>query len=261
MVKKQKQRRVELSVTPRLDVIGLSGQEVVEFRKKEVEMNDRDMLITKTRDSKNELESYILDNRPRIADGGILTEYMTKEQQAKFIQLANEYENWLYEDGADAELSVYQEKVKTLRAIGDAATDRRRNFEDVEFELPVFKQEVTKAKDTALGAIGKAEHITEEELREVAAKCDGALSWAEQEISRYREQPKSEAPLLTCATLREKQKEAVEAVRVVVQRPAPPKPKEAAAESKNEKSADEQAPAEVPPEENEEVPPVKDELD
>ncbi|EAN78648.1 heat shock protein 110, putative [Trypanosoma equiperdum] len=262
MVKKQKQRRVELSVTPRLDVIGLTGQEIVEFQKKETEMNDRDALITKTRDSKNELESYILDNRPRIADGGILCEYVTKEQQAKFIQLANEYENWLYEDGADAELNVYQERVKTLRAIADAASDRRRNFEDVEFELPTFKQEVNKAKNTALAAIGKEAHITEEELRGAAAKCDEALAWAENEMEKYRKQHKSESPVLTCSTLREKQKEVAEAVRAVVKRPPPPKPKEATPEAKDgETAADGNVPPEVSQAGDGEKPPSDDQLD
>ncbi|ESL09004.1 heat shock 70kDa protein 4 [Trypanosoma rangeli SC58] len=130
MVKKQKQRRIELTVTPRLDVIGLPGDMVLLFQKQEAEMNERDVLFTRTRDSKNELESYILDNRPRIADGGILAEFLTKEQQTMFIQLCNEYENWLYEDGADADLNAYEGRVKILRDIADAANARRMNLED-----------------------------------------------------------------------------------------------------------------------------------
>ncbi|PWU98576.1 putative heat shock protein 110 [Trypanosoma cruzi] len=226
MVKKQKQRRVELTVTPRLDVIGLPGDMVLLFQKQEVEMNERDLLLINTRDKKNELESYILDNRPRIADGGILAEYVTKEQQANFIQLSNEYENWLYEDGADAELSAYEERVKILREIGDAANARRLNFEDITFALEAFKTEVCNARELALQTIGKMEHITEEELRAAAKKCEEALEWAEREVKKYQQAPKTAAPTITRKDLQEKQVNVTGSVNVVVKRPAPPKPKE-----------------------------------
>ncbi|KAH9589368.1 Heat shock protein 70 family [Trypanosoma melophagium] len=226
MVKKQKQRRVEISVTPRLDVVGFPPSMVLLFQKQEQEMHDRDLLLTKTRESKNELESYILDNRPRIAEGGLLAEYVTKEQQAKFVQLCNEYENWLYDDGSDGDLAAYQERVKTLREIGDAANGRRLNYEDVTFALTTFKNDVNKARESALQAIGKMEHITEEELRAAATTCDEALAWAEQEVGKYLQAPKTAAPSITRAMLQEKLHSVVEGVRAVVQRPAPPKPKE-----------------------------------
>ncbi|KAG8346690.1 putative Hsp70 protein [Trypanosoma vivax] len=263
MVKKQKQRRVEMSVAPRLDVLGIPSNLVLEFQKQETEMNDHDLLITRTRDSKNELESYILDNRPQIADGGSLSEYVTKEHQAKFIQLANEYENWLYEDGSDAELSVYQERVKTLRAIGDAAADRRRNFEDVEFELPRFTEQLTELRSKALLSIGKAAHITEEELRAEASKCDEALAWAEGQVEKYRKQPKSADPPVTHAELLAKAKAVTDSVCAVLKRPPPPKPKDATAEAKKDADNDNKPPEmqEEGKVENEEKPKEAAELD
>ncbi|KEG09079.1 putative heat shock protein [Trypanosoma grayi] len=266
MVKKQKQRRVELTVTPRLDVVGLPGETVLEFQKRETEMNERDMLLTKTRDSKNELESYILDYRPRIADGGLLAQYVTKEQQQQFIQLSNEYENWLYEDGSDAELGAYQDRVQKLRRIGDGANARRLNYEDVEFALTAFKNDMSKARESALQAIGKSEHITEEELRAAAATCDEALAWAEEELAKYLQQPKTAEPSLTRNILQAKLHSITEGVRTVVQRPAPPKPKEKkekeAASSNEEAAADAKAPkAPQYSNENEEAPMSGDQLD
>ncbi|RNF06068.1 putative heat shock protein [Trypanosoma conorhini] len=272
MVKKHKQRRIELTVTPRLDVIGLPGDMVLLFQKQEAEMSERDSLYTRTRDSKNELESYILDNRPRISDGGLLAEYVTKEQQATFVQLCNEYENWLYEEGADAELSAYEGRVKILRNIADAANARHLNFEDISFALEVYKKEVCKARELALHTIGKTEHIAEEELREAAQKCDEALEWAEREVKKYQQAPKTEAPTITRGDLQAKQAVVIEGVNAVVKRPAPPKPKETkpaaanpAAGSGNGEEAEAvktpPAGTKPPSAENEEAPKGADDLD
>lgn len=237
--KKKKQRRVELTVLPRFDVIGLSADKVLSFQKMESDMHDRDVLINKTRDSKNDLESYILDNRPRISDNGILAEYVTKEQQAQFIQLSNEYEAWLYEDGFDADLKSYQERVERLRAIGDVASARRLNYEDISFAMSNYKNEMCKARESALQAIGKMEHIEEGELRGAAAECDKALEWAEREVREYQQRPKFEAPTITPADLQQKLSKVMENVRAIVRRPVPPKPEKPEKEAEKAEKAPE----------------------
>ncbi|KAG5481099.1 hypothetical protein LSCM1_06779 [Leishmania martiniquensis] len=229
-VKKMKEAAIGVSVKPNLHILGHSGESVLLFRKAETEMHDRDSRIVRTRVKKNELESYILDFRPRFAPGGMLAEYAEVDAAASFVRQCDEDEQWLYEDGESATYDEYERRVQALRAIGDAAHNRLRTRDDVQFAAKGFRSRMSAAHQKALDFIGKKEHITEEELREAAATAEAAIAWVEQQIAAMLAAPKTQETIFSTADLEKKALEVEQGITNVVTRPAPPKPKEGKAE-------------------------------
>jgi molecular chaperone DnaK (HSP70) len=225
-VKKQKTRRAELSVLPNFSLLGHAPEAVVRCRKLEEEMHNRDIIVNRTKDAKNELESYILDNRTRIGDGGAWSDFVTAEDKSKFLNMANDYESWLYEEGSESTLEEYNLRTAALRNIGAPAQQRWRMWEDIPFALGQFVNKAQAVRDSAIQNIGKFAHITEDEIRGAAAKAEDAISWAQGEVEAYQKAPKFQNTLLTPASFDNKLKEIEIGLRVVLAKPVPKPPKE-----------------------------------
>lgn len=249
-VKKEKQRKVELTVQPKVDVIGLPAEIVVAARKTEQRMREQDLAIIRAKEGKNALESLILDNRTRISDGGLTAEFVTKEDQAKFLELANQYEEWLYDEGASTTFEEYEKRLALVRPIAEGALRRQRLSEDIPFFLKQFNEKVRAVRETAIAKIGKAAHISDEELNGAAAKCDDAQKWGEEQYAAYLAAPKFVEPTFLPASMDAKLKEIETAVRIVVNKPVPPPPKkeEKPKEASPAPPAGEAKPAEPAPE-------------
>ena len=229
--KKQQQRRLELSATPNMQ-LGLSAGAFIACKKTEIESDARDLTIQKTREVRNELESYVYDNRSRISDGD-LKPFVTEADGATFIAQAAEIEDWLYGDGDNAPLAEYQTRLDKLKVIGAACMRRLRLSEDLPFAHGNFVKAVEAQKEIAAAKKGKAAHITDEEIDGAIAKCDEALAWGAKELEAYQAKPKTEDPTLAPTTFDNKATEVTNAVKAVVNKKAPPPPK------KEEKKAEE----------------------
>lgn len=241
-VKKQRTRRLELNVIPNVSLLGHEPETIIRCRKLEDEMHSRDILVNRTKDAKNELESYILDNRARVADGGAWSEFLTKEDQATFLKLANEYEEWLYEDGSESTLEEYTKRTVQLKSIGAPAFQRWKNWDDVPFALTQFLNKAQTVRDSAVNSIGKFAHITVEELNGAAGKVDEAVAWAQAEVAALQKQPKTENAKITPQTFEAKLKDIEAAVKTVLAKPVPKPPKE-----EKKEAAAPAAGADVPP--------------
>ncbi|KAK7199202.1 heat shock protein 110 [Novymonas esmeraldas] len=226
-VKKTKESAISVSLRPNLDLLGHRGDAIVAFRKSEVEMHDRDSRIIRTREKKNELESYILEFRPRLSPSGLLADYVTSDAASAFVRQCDADEQWLYEDGEAASYDEYESRVQALRAVGDAAYDRLRTREDVEFASKGFRTRVAAARQRAVDAVGKKEHITEEELMAAAATADAACAWVDERVAAMLAAPKTEPTIVSTADLEKRAAEVESGIQKVITRPAPPKPKEA----------------------------------
>lgn len=82
--------------------------------------------IIGTKIFKNNLEAYVYDMRSKIT--GDWAGYIDEQSAAAFIEILNQAEVWLYGEGRNATLAVYQEKDSLLRGFGDPVTNRFRTF-------------------------------------------------------------------------------------------------------------------------------------
>lgn len=70
-----------------------------------------------TLEKKNDLEEYVYSMRSKLSDQ--LSEYVTEKDAKIFSSALNEMEDWLYGDGEDQKMGVYEEKLKELKQSGD----------------------------------------------------------------------------------------------------------------------------------------------
>jgi heat shock protein 4 len=249
-VKKSKQRKLELTVTPNVGVLGHAADFIVKARKLEDDMYRRDQSIIRTKESKNALESYILDNRTRVSEDGLLAEYITKENAAAFLKMCHDDEDWLYGDGCDSTFEEYSARLDKLVKLCGPAANRHRLADDIPFALKKFVTAATALKDTAVGKKGAVAHITDEELDAVAGRVQDGITWAAAEVAAMQAQPKTEDPKISPAMFDVKLKELEAAVKAVVNKPAPPPPKKPTPvpeEAPKPSGGDQQAPPPPPP--------------
>lgn len=226
-------RQLEVPVTAKDITVGHHETEVRGFAKHESQMFSRDKQILQTREKKNELESYILNYRPRLSAGGDLADYITPSDRDSFLAQCDADENWLYEDSDTATLADFEDHVQALRRIGDAAERRHRTRDDLAFEINTFTQKVQTARESALSKLGSLPHVSDDELRAAAATADEALSWAQGQMQQLQQMPKTADPpaAFSVEALRERANTVSRGVSAVVSRPLPPPPKPAASTS------------------------------
>lgn len=223
-VKKEKTRRVDLTVTPKF-FLGHSAEVMLAAKKLEAEMTARDAAILRRKDAKNDLEACVYDNRSRFEAGGNYLQYVKPADAAEFLRQAKENEAWLYGDGETATLEEYQSRLDKMNAIRALAAKRFKLADDLPYSQRQCSDKLAALRDQAIQKIGKAAHITEEELRGAAVKCDEAIEWIRQEMSKYAAAPKCEDSSVTPESFEARVKEVENQVKLVVNRPPPPPPK------------------------------------
>jgi hypoxia up-regulated 1 len=74
---------------------------------------ERDENKIKTDEAKNNFESLVYQFRSWLREEEN-EEYVVEEKREEWIEKLNEMEDWLYEDGADANFTVYRKKREEL---------------------------------------------------------------------------------------------------------------------------------------------------
>lgn len=75
-------------------------------------MQHGDLAILELKLSKNNLESYVYDNRNALGEYGNMKDYVDENTKKTFVEQCNAMEQWLYGEGQDASREVYEEKLK-----------------------------------------------------------------------------------------------------------------------------------------------------
>jgi len=128
--------------------------------------------------AKNAVESYVYDMRGKLY--GELEKFITEEARDKFSTLLEETEEWLYEDGENQSKKVYQDKLATLKKVGDPvetrcteSVKRPAAFE----ELGKSLQQIRKILELCEQKDEKYDHIEAEEIKKVVEAVKAKDEW------------------------------------------------------------------------------------
>jgi hypoxia up-regulated 1 len=146
----------------------------------------------------NDLEAFIYRTKNRLSDEeDKLKVVSTEEQRQEVIDLANAAEEWLYDDGRDQPVSVYQGKKNDIKSKAEAIFNRFS-------ELKARTDAVTKVKmtlDDVKKAINswneKLPHITEEEKNDLMKLIEKADNWIEEKAEQQEKTSPFEKPIFT----------------------------------------------------------------
>ena len=199
----------------------------------------QDRVIAETLQSKNDLESYVLEMRNKLSDD--LAPYVSDSDKSKFEQLLTESEDWLYGDGYDAQKSDYKKKLSDLKQLGDPIVARKYEAEHRGEYAGQLKQSIGHYQRWAGTTDEKTAHVTAEERQKLMAETQQVDEWLAQTQSQLDRQPKQNNPTITVAQLKAKKEALDKFAQPIVNKPKPAPPKT------EEKKAEQPAQSASPP--------------
>lgn len=189
----------------------------------EVDMANKDRVVKETSDMRNELESYIYHMRDSIISESQLAEYCTEKERNAFSAALESTENWLYEDGFDAVKSVYSEKLKSLKKMGDPVEFRKSEASERPVAISSLQRTIERYKNWLNASAGdeKYAHITDAEKQTCHEICDEISSWMYDMLDKQGSLPANVDPVFKASVVYSKSKELMDVVNPIMNKPAP----------------------------------------
>ena len=116
----------------------LSHDKLQSATQEEVKMAEQDLTEADRLVAKNSVEEYIYDIRGRLCDE--LADFMEEEERSAYTLQLEDTENWLYEEGEDADRPAYQLRLSDLKGRGEPVKRRKREWEERPAAMNQFGQ-------------------------------------------------------------------------------------------------------------------------
>jgi heat shock protein 4 len=176
--------------------------------------------------------------RDKIASESHLAPYSTVKERESMSAALESIENWLYEDGFDATKSVYAEKLKELKKIGDPILFRQSEALNRPNAISSLQRTIEKYQSWCTTSQGVADfaHITTAEFDKCFKKCDETSAWMYDVLDKQGSRTLCDTPVTTVAEIDAKVKDLTTVVNPIMYKP---KPKPSAEEKKPEDKATE----------------------
>ena len=153
-----------------------------------------DMLAQKDKErmmleeAKNTYEAYIYYIRNKMSDDEeAVNKVTTEEQRQKLLKSAEDAEEWMFDEGFNADLETYQNKYKELSEPAEIVFFRVSELS----ARPKAIDALTKKLDKVVELMKKwettMEHISEDERKEVLDKVDETRKWVEENVKAQEE--------------------------------------------------------------------------
>jgi len=192
--KKIVNKTIDLPVTS--IVLGsLSMDRLAEATGIETAMTRQDVYEAERLNAKNAVEEYIYEIRGKISDE--LEEFIQEDDRNKFVLELEDAENWLYEDGEDAEKISYQDKLTALKSKGEAVRRRRLEFEERPVAINMMGQCLQlaqKAVDAYRAGDEKYNHLEPGEVEKVQKLIEEKGDWLGRVVAELNNLPKTSDP-------------------------------------------------------------------
>lgn len=169
-----------------------------------VDLENRDKLIVDTMKAKNDYEALIYSTRDWISNDDNLV-YITNGVTAKekLLQDLVQNEDWLYEDGYDVELEVYQQRIDELNQTIGPIRYRQKEHELRSSILDHTKQFVKNMTDEIDRLHLHVPWIEEFKIERLRNMTENATEWFEQTLAKQEQLALDEDPVLTSDEIRE----------------------------------------------------------
>jgi heat shock protein 4 len=219
---KIKKTNLEFEVTYPLEWTKATKEEAMNL---EAKLIVSDKLIKETSDKRNELESYLYDMRDRII--GALRDFAPDDVREVFQKKLEQLENWLYEDGYDADKDVYNDKLSEVKKFGDPIVHRFEESKARAAAVSGLQKRVEDYKQWLATVPGneKLDHLTLVEVSLCHKKCDKVMAWMYDMLDKQGSLSPEIDPAFTVMDVKAKLKELDDTIGPTVRKPRPaPKP-------------------------------------
>merc|ERR1712224_102256 len=211
-------------------------------REKIDELARKDKERLELEEARNKVESYIYKIKNKLIDEEeVIAKVTTEEKREEVSKLSVDAEDWLYDDGYNADLAVMNDKYAEISAPMEKILFRVSELEALPAAVTALKEKLEKIEKLMIKWETTHPHITEEERGDVLEKVEKVKKWISEKEEDQSKVSSSNDPVFTSDEC-PGQTKSVESLVARLSRKPKPKPKE---EKKNETEAkDDEAKAE-----------------
>lgn len=216
----------ELLVTPH----AWTPAQVAESRRRLRALNAADEARKAREAALNDLEGYCYKVKNRLLDEeDELKKVSTDEARQAIIDMANAVEEWLYDEGRNADVAGYKAKMKEISTPAEAIFSRHS-------ELTARPREVNKGLELLANATTRVSswgpsntkgyaHITEAERDKVLDLIANAKKWIEDKVAEQEKKSLFEDPVFHSKDVEKQILPVLQAASTLAKKPKPPPPK------------------------------------
>ena len=214
--------------------------DVAESKAKLQELARKDKERMMLEEAKNKVESYVYQIKNKLIDDEENIAKVTDEKQREEVKkLADDAEEWMYEDGYDADLATFEDKYAELYTPFSKILFRLAELEARPEAIASLNKKLGKVEELMTKWEAEKPHITEEERKEVLDKVEEVRKWVSENEEKQAAIKPHEDPVYVSANVPLQTKDIEVLVTKLSKKKAPKPPKE---EKKNE-TKDEEEPA------------------
>ncbi len=193
----------------------------------ELERKDRERVMLE--ESRNRVESFIyLIKNKLVDDEEAIGKVTTEEQRAELAKLASDAEEWMYDEGYNADLATMEDKYAELSTPANKVFFRVSESTARPEAIKALQTKMTKVEDLMKKWETTMPQVTEEERAEVLAKVEDVRKWISEKEEAQEKASPSEDPVFTSEEV-PAQSKPIETLVARLNRKPKPKP-----EKKNE---------------------------
>lgn len=222
----------------------MTSAQMQAIKAQEKKLSDFDAECHRVQETRNNLETYVLDAQEHFAEGGEFYEYMTSDEADNFMNSLLELDDWLADDDFDQTSEVYTTKLDSVKNIGDIFEVRCREFARREVALTSMKKTLNQVQSWVLeGSKDEAfSHIEDKTKEELEQKVSEASAWLDERQQLSAKTLKSQDPPFMASEVTTKMRE-INAAFIAVKSIPKPAPKKEEEEVKDDASKEEEVEA------------------
>lgn len=209
-----------------------SDERMEESQSKLAELDRQDMERQQLEETRNKYESYIYYIKNKLIDDEEqIVPVTTEEQRDALLKSAADAEDWMYDEGYDADLATYQEQYEILSAPAEKVFFRALEATSRPEAVEALKKKLSKVEELMVKWESSKPQVSEEERAEVLAKVDEVRQSLQEKEDEQSAADPTEDPVYTSAEVPLMTKGLESLVGRLNKKPKPAPPKK---EKKNE---------------------------
>jgi heat shock protein 4 len=204
---------------------GQSAATLAEWAKLEIKIAEETRIAVAAANAKNAVEAYVYDARDKLYASW--APYVVESDVTAFSALLDETGDWLYGDGEDQSKEVYEQRLLSLKALGDPIDFRLREHEARDYSIALFEKVHAEYLNKANDSSDKYEHIPAEEKHKIVAEIEKNRAWFTPLLAKQKSAPLTADPFFQTRDLAVRNESLTKLADAILNKPKPkPKPVE-----------------------------------
>lgn len=219
------------------DVTPYSGELMQESRDKLAHLARVDEERKKLEEIKNRVESYMYFIKNKLIDDEESIGKVTTEEQRELVsKLAADAEDWMYEDGYDADFTTYSEKYVEISEPMEDILFRVKEMTARPEAIKAIRNKLVKAEEVLKKWETEKPQVTEEERASVTEKAEVIEKWISDMEEKQAATAPHEKPAFESKDVPLQTKEIEKMMKKLSKKPKPKPPKKNETEIEGEKN-------------------------